>query len=183
MLYPNFNPFPVLKTERLILRRFTYDDTADLFELRSDADIMQYIARPLAKTHNDALDLIKVIDELIAGNNGITWCISLRSNPKFIGSIGFWRIEKENHRAEIGYLLNPTSQGQGLMQEALDAVVEFGFGVMNLHSVQANVSPGNTASIKLLERNNFNREGYFKENHFFNGDFIDTVIYSLLTKK
>jgi len=182
MLSPNFQPFPVLTTQRLVLRRFIDADAADLLELRSNADIMQYINRPLTKTLDDALGLIKVIDDLLAGNNGITWCISFKNNPKFIGSIGFWRIEKDNYRAEIGYLLNPAFQGIGIMQEAIEAVIDFGFGVMNLHSIQANVSPGNTGSIKLLESNNFMREGYFKENHLHNGRFADTIIYSLLTK-
>jgi ribosomal-protein-alanine N-acetyltransferase len=182
MLDLNFAPFPVLTTERLILRRFTHADTADLFEVRSNAPIMQYIARPLAKTLDDAVNLIKVIDDLLSSNNGITWCISLKNDPKFIGSIGFWRIEKENYRAEIGYLLNPAYQGSGIMQEAMDAVVQYGFGPINLHSIQANVNPGNKASIKLLEKNNFVREAYFKENYFYNGRFADTIIYTLLTK-
>ncbi|MDN5287201.1 MAG: family N-acetyltransferase [Mucilaginibacter sp.] len=183
MLNLNFNPFPILTTERLILRQFTYDDAPDLFEVRSNADIMQYIARPLAKTVDDAVDLIKVINGLLSNNNGITWCISLKNDQRFIGSIGFWRIEKENYRAEIGYLLNPAYQGAGLMQEAIDAVIPHGFGSMNLHTIQANVNPGNAASIKLLEKNNFMREGYFKEDHFYNEAFADTAIYTLLTKK
>jgi ribosomal-protein-alanine N-acetyltransferase len=183
MLNPNFNPFPVLTTQRLVLRRFTDADAGDLFEMRSDANVMQYIGRPLCKTLDDALGLIKVIDDLLAANNGITWCISFKDDPKFIGSIGFWRVEKENHRAEIGYLLNPACQGQGLMQEAVQKVIDFGFNELNFHSVQANVSPQNSASIKLLECNNFVREGHFKENHYHNGRFEDTLIYSLLTKK
>jgi ribosomal-protein-alanine N-acetyltransferase len=183
MLHLNFTPFPVLTTQRLMLRQFTYDDAADLFEVRSNVGIMQYINRPLAKTVDDAVDLIKVINDLLSSNNGITWCISLKNNQRFIGSIGFWRIEKENYRAEIGYLLNPAYQGAGLMQEAIDAVIPYGFDAMNLHSIQANVSSGNAPSIKLLEKNNFVREGYFKENHFYNEAFADTAVYTLLTKK
>jgi ribosomal-protein-alanine N-acetyltransferase len=175
MLEPNFSPFPVLTTERLILRQLTFTDAPALFVVRSNADIMQYIARPLAKTVIDAVNLIKVINDSLNSNNGITWCITLKNNPQFIGSIGFWRIEKENYRAEIGYLLNPAFQGMGIMQEAIAAV-------MNLHSIQANADPRNTASIKLLEKNNFIREGYFKEDHFYNEAFADTVVYTLLTK-
>src|SRR4051812_7446057 len=114
MLNLNFDPFPILTTERLILRRFTFADAPRLFELRKDPVIMQYIGRPLAKTLDDAIDLIKVINDLLSGNNGITWCITLKNEQEFIGSIGFWRIEKENYRAEIGYLLNPVYQGMGI---------------------------------------------------------------------
>jgi ribosomal-protein-alanine N-acetyltransferase len=182
MLKPNFAPFPVLTTERLILRRFTFDDAPKLFEMRKDPVIMQYIGRPLTKNLDDAIDLIKVINDLLSGNNGITWCITLKNEQEFIGSIGFWRIEKENYRAEIGYLLNPAYQGMGLMQEAVETIIKYGFDTMSLHSIQANVSPGNLASIKLLQKNNFIQEAYFKENCFYNGVFGDTVVYTLLTK-
>ncbi|QEM11068.1 GNAT family N-acetyltransferase [Mucilaginibacter rubeus] len=182
MLNPNFNPFPVLTTERLVLRRFTYDDAADLFEMRSNETVMQYISRPLNKTIGDAVGLIDVIEDLLSKNDGITWCICLKNSNKYIGSIGFWRIEKNNHRAEIGYLLNPVYQGRGIMQEAVTAALDYGFSVLKLHSVEARVSPGNVASIKLLLKNKFVQEAYFKEDHLFNGRFNDTMIYSLLTQ-
>lgn len=182
MLNPNFNPFPVLTTERLVLRRFTYDDAADLFEMRSNETVMQYISRPLNNTIDDAVGLIDVIEDLLSKNDGITWCICLKNSNKYIGSIGFWRIEKNNHRAEIGYLLNPVYQGQGIMQEAVTTALDYGFNVLKLHSVEARVSPGNIASIKLLLKNKFVQEAYFKEDHLFNGRFNDTLIYSLLTQ-
>lgn len=182
MLSPNFNPFPVLTTERLILRRFTYDDAAGLFAMRSNETVMQYIHRPINKSIDDALALINVIEDLLSKNDGITWCICLKNSNKYIGSIGFWRIEKDNHRAEIGYLLNPAYQGQGIMQEALTVAIEYGFNVIKLHSIAAYVSPGNFASIKLLLKNKFVQEAYFKEDHFYNGRFEDTLVYSLLTQ-
>jgi ribosomal-protein-alanine N-acetyltransferase len=61
-------------------------------------------------------------------------------------------------------------------------VLDYGFNIMNLHSVEANVNPDNLASIKLLANNGFKREAYFKENYFYNGKFLDTMIYSLLVQ-
>jgi ribosomal-protein-alanine N-acetyltransferase len=51
---------------------------------------------------------------------------------------------------------------------------------MDLHSIEAIVNPDNKASIKLLERNSFTREAYFKENYFYDGKFLDSAVYSLL---
>jgi RimJ/RimL family protein N-acetyltransferase len=67
------------------------------------------------------------------------------------------------------------------MQEAMIIVIDYGFRAMHLHSIEANVNPDNAASIKLLQRNNFVREAYHKENYYFNGKFLDSAIYSLLT--
>jgi ribosomal-protein-alanine N-acetyltransferase len=69
----------------------------------------------------------------------------------------------------IFYVLHPLFQGRGLMQEAMIIVIDYGFRAMHLHSIEANVNPDNAASIKLLERNNFVREAYHKENSYFNG--------------
>jgi ribosomal-protein-alanine N-acetyltransferase len=114
-------------------------------------------------------------------NEGITWGIALKNHNVLIGTIGYWKIVKEHYRAEIGYLLHPEYQGKGLMQEAMSAVIDYGFNTMQLHSLEANVNPGNADSIKLLEKNNFLREAWFRENYFYNGKFIDSFIYSLLT--
>ena len=181
MLTPNFHPFPVLSTERLLLRQITFDDADDLFILRADERLMRYIDRPIAKTTEDALQLIQKIHDAWKINDGITWGISLRTDPKLIGTIGYWRIVKEHHRAEIGYLIALEQQSKGLMQEAMDVVLDYAFNEMQLHSIEANVNPSNVASVKLLERNRFIKEAHFKENYFFNGVFHDTFIYSLLS--
>lgn len=181
MLSLNFNPFPILLTKRLVLRQISVDDITEVFTLRSDTKIMQFINRPLAETTADALQLIQKIIDSAAANDGITWAISLQNNITLIGTIGFWKIDTENHRAEIGYLLNPAYQQKGIMREAIEAVLAYGFTTMQLHSVEANVNPANEASKKLLDKNNFIQEGYFKENYYYNGEFLDSAIYSLIT--
>lgn len=181
MLELNFTPFPNLQSARVVLREMTNADIEDLFVLRSNKDIMQYIDRPIAQNPLDAEKLIAVITENIANQGGITWGISLQNSPRLIGTIGFWRIEKEHYRTEIGYLLHPDFQGQGIMHEAMLLAIGYAFDVMKVHSIEANVNPENNASIRLLERYRFIKEGHFKENYFFEGKFKDSAIYSLLT--
>ncbi len=176
----NFLPFPNLSTERLILRQVVGTDVSDIFSLRSDERVMEFLDRPMQKTMGDSRQLIKIVTNGINNNEAITWAINLKNDPKLIGTIGFWRIIKEHFRAEIGYLLHPDYQGKGIMQEALEEVLDFGFRILKLHSIEANVNPNNLASIKLLERNRFVKEAYFKENYYYDGKFLDTVIYSLI---
>ncbi len=181
MLQFNFNPFPFLFTERLVLRQITNEDAAEIFFLRSDKEVLQFLDREPATSIDDAVRWIKTINEGVTNNEYIAWAMALKKEPKLIGTVSFWNIKKEHYRAEIGYALHPIFQGKGLMQEAMTVVLNYGFKVMNLHSVEANVNPGNVASIKLLERNNFIREAYHKENYYYNGKFLDSAIYSLLT--
>ena len=182
MLSPNFTPFPALQTERLLLRQLTLNDTHGVYQLRSNEDVMKYINRPLTRTLEEAAAWIKVVTDTLGRNDGITWCICLKEAPAtHIGSIGLWRIEKENYRAELGYMLEPALQGKGIMHEALQAVIDYGFTILKLHSIEAQLDPRNRASSALLEKAGFVQEGHFRENVYHNGQFGDTAVYSLLT--
>nr|WP_314897592.1 GNAT family N-acetyltransferase [uncultured Flavobacterium sp.] len=182
MLTINFNPFPNLETERLLLRRVDENDVNEIFALRSNPETMKYIPRPLVKTTEDALEHIAMIDAKIENNEGINWAITLKDDPKLIGLIGHYRIKPEHFRAEIGYMLLPEFNGKGIISEAVKEAVNYGFKVMKLHSIEAIIAPENHGSEKVLEKNGFVKEAHLKENEFFEGRFLDTVIYSILNK-
>lgn len=182
MLSPSFTPFPELRTERLLLRQLTRADAPRVQQLRANEAVMQYINRPLTRTLEEAETWIDVITQALEQANGITWCLCLKEDPaKHRGSIGLWRIEKENHRAEIGYMLEPSLQGQGVMYEALREVLDYGFQVMKLHTIEAKIDPRNAASAALLKKAGFVQEAYFRENCYHQDRFTDTAVYSILT--
>jgi len=180
MLALNFTPFPTLVSERLVLRKMNPEDAADLFVLRSDPEVMKYIPRPLAVVVNDVVPLIDGANDLAAQNEAINWGIVLKDENRVIGTIGFVRLSKEDHRAEVGYLLHPAFQGKGLVREALALLIDFGFKDLDFHTICAIADPDNLASIKLLERTGFSKEGHFREDCFFEGRFLDSVHYSLI---
>jgi ribosomal-protein-alanine N-acetyltransferase len=181
MLEPCFFPFPEITTERLLLRRIIIQDAQEIFLLRSDEVVMKYVDRPRATSLHDAEDFLDIINKSLDVNDGISWGITMKENPeKLIGYIGYWRMKKEHYRAEIGYMLNPAFWKKGIMKEAILAVLDFGFDTMHLHSIEANISPGNAASAAVLEATGFIKEAYFKEDFFYDGTFRDTVIYSKL---
>nr|WP_294777359.1 GNAT family N-acetyltransferase [uncultured Flavobacterium sp.] len=182
MLTINFHPFQNLETERLLLRRIDENDVEEVFALRSNPEIMKYIPRPLAKTKEEALEHIAMIEEKIISNVGINWGITIKGNNKIIGIIGHYRIQPENHRAEIGYMSLPEYNGKGYITEAIKAVVAYGFEQMNLHSIEAVIDPENIASEKVLLKNGFVKEAHILENELWEGKFLDTVIYSLLKR-
>lgn len=180
VLILHFTPFPFINTTRLCLRNVVADDAPQIFFLRSDETVMKFLDRAPAASVEEAEKFIENITNLEKTGEAITWAITLKEDAKLIGTIGYWRIEKEHYRAEIGYVLHPHHHNKGIMQEALKAVLDVGFHILKLHSVEANVNPHNAASIKLLEHTGFVREGYFKENYFYDGRFLDSAVYSLL---
>jgi ribosomal-protein-alanine N-acetyltransferase len=180
MLQPVFLPFPELMTPRLRLRFILPEDAESLLFLRSSEEVMRYIDKDRMKTKEDALAFIQIVTQGIHNGTGISWGISLRNENTLIGTIAYWRLIPENYRAEIGYMLHPYFQGRGLMSEAMNEVLRYGFEVMNLHSIEANIHPHNEVSRKLLLKFGFQKEAYFRENFFYNGKFLDSEIYSLI---
>ncbi|WP_264521466.1 GNAT family N-acetyltransferase [Flavobacterium sp. N1994] len=182
MLTINFHPFQNIETERLLLRRLDENDADEVLALRGNPEIMKYIPRPLAVTREDALAHIAMIEEKIEGNIGINWGITIKGEPKIIGIIGHYRIQPENHRAEIGYMSLPEFNGKGYITEAIKAVVAYGFEQMQLHSIEAVIDPDNIASERVLQKNGFVKEAHILENELWDGKYWDTVIYSLLKR-
>lgn len=155
----NFTQFPVLTTERLILRQLALKDADDIFFLRSDDTVNKYLLTPRAKSIADAIAFINKINKGIANNDPVYyWAITLKNDHKLIGTICFWNIVQEESKAEIGYVLHPAHQGKGIMQEAVTKVIEYGFDVMNLSFIKAVFHQENNKSRMLLERNAFVHE-------------------------
>ena len=174
----NFDPFPVIETKRLLLRKVLMDDADDVFVLRTNEDAMKYIKKPKLITVDDAKELIKKMNE----PDRIQWGITLPADNKIIGTIGYHKIDKDNYRAEVGYMLHPNHWNTGIMSEAITIVINHGFNKMQLHSIEAIINPDNDVSRKLLKKFGFIKEAYFKENFFFEGKFFDSEVYSLVNK-
>ena len=157
-------------------------DIHEIILLRGNANTMQYIPRDLCETAADAQELIDKFDKMINNNEGINWAMANKIDNKLIGLISFHRIEKEHHRAEIGYMILPEFTGKGLISQGIQTLLEFGFETLGLHSVFAIVNAKNEASERVLQRNHFKKEAHFIENMFHHGKFVDTVFYSILKR-
>ncbi|MCE7063762.1 GNAT family N-acetyltransferase [Dyadobacter sp. CY326] len=180
MLFINFDPFPVLETERLMLHEMSEKHSPSMFSLRGNAQAMHYIGKPALKSEDEAVELINAYKKNLREKVGITWGISTMDTFGIIGTIGFHKMDLFNHRAEIGYMLHPDHWSKGIMSEALKAVLKFGFQDIHFHSIEAKISPENDASRQILLKHGFVKEAYFKESFYENGVFLDTEIYSLL---
>ena len=115
----------------------------------------KYTGIKRATSLDDAREHIEKINSYARNNEAIMWGITLKNDNKLIGSICLWNIEVEKKQAEIGYVLMPAFQGKGIMQEAVNSVIDHGFNVMQLDTITADLEAANTASIKLLERTGF----------------------------
>ena len=155
MLSRTFTPFPILTTERLTLRQLVSYDEQEIFTLRSDSEINKYLDRKRAKTIDDARSFIDKISENINKNDSVYWAITFSDKNILIGTICLFVFSDDNDKCEIGYELLTNFQGQGIMREALEKVIDYAFNTIKVKKIEAFFHRDNQSSIKLLEKFSF----------------------------
>jgi ribosomal-protein-alanine N-acetyltransferase len=152
MLNRIFTPFSILTTERLTLRQLQISDENEIFTLRSDSEINKYLDRPLSNTIEDARNFINKVNENINKNISLYWAITLNDSNTFVGTICLYGFSDENNNCEIGYELLTNFQGQGIMKEAVEKVIDYAFNVIKVQKIEAFFHRDNQRSINLLEK-------------------------------
>jgi len=175
-----FNSFPEIRTERLTLREIKITDAATIYKMRSSGRINQFIARENMLALDDSIELIHRTMQLFNNKQGIGWAGVLRDGNEIIGTCGFNSIDFANLRAEIGGELAVDFWGKKIADEAVKAIIDFGFSVLNLHTIEAKVSPNNRGAVYLLEKLGFQKEAHYKDRILFNGEFQDMAVYTII---
>jgi ribosomal-protein-alanine N-acetyltransferase len=171
---------PTLDADRVSLRWISAADTDAFYAIYSNPEVMRYWSTPPLADRQAAVNLINKIHEDWKRRVILKWGIALREDNHLIGSITLFNLDFNHRRAEIGYALGRPYWGQGYMHEALMALLKYAFEELNLHRIEADVDPRNTASIKTVERLGFQREGYLRERWQVNGEIQDAFFYGLL---
>lgn len=172
--------FPILETERLILREATEEDAKDMFEYLSDQLVVKHMGISACETPEEVLGEIEWYKSIYKNGTGIRWGITLKDSGKVIGSCGFLNRNPKHHRSEVGYELSREQWGKGIANEALERVLKFGFEHLGLERIEALIEPKNLSSQKLVERQGFTREGLLRHYEYTNGKFDDLYMYSIL---
>jgi [ribosomal protein S5]-alanine N-acetyltransferase len=172
--------FPILETERLILRQCNTSYSLPFFEMRRNSELMKLLDKNTVKDMSESDEVLLNYERAFQNRTALDWAITLRSNNTFIGTAGYHHISTENCRAEIGYVLMFEWHKMGIASEAMCAILDYGFTKMNLHSVYADVNPKNISSQKLLDKFGFLKEAHLQQNLKFNDTYLDSYIYGLL---
>lgn len=171
--------FPVLKTERLLLRQFIDADIDNVFKGLSHPDIIKYYGVSYTSLEATKAQMTFFAD-LEKNETGTWWAICSADNTIFYGACGFNNLVKEHKRAEIGYWLLTEYWGKGIITEAVPLICHYAFEIMGLHRIEAVVETANTDSKKVMTRLGFEYEGTMKECEIKNRQFISLDMYAKL---
>lgn len=177
----DFSAFPILETERLILRRIVSTDTDAWLRILLNEDVRRYLVD--IEDHfsfDDASNFVGWADAVYAQKTGIRWAITLKPDDVLIGTCGFHVYRAGNRSLEIGYELSRDYWRKGIMREAMRAVLDFCFDQLQVHRVEADVTVGNVASAGLLKSLGFTQEGTWRDKVYVRGQFFSLWQFGLL---
>lgn len=174
---------PILYTKRLIIRPLAVSDATDMFEY-AQTDLVG----PKAgwAPHQTIEDTIRILRSMVyfkpqykLGNWAIVW----RETKKMIGTIELYNYVP-NFKAELGYALNPSYWGNGIMTEAGKKVLDYGFNILGLKRIEAGTFVDNIQSQRVCEKLGFTKEGIARNGYIrYDGIIFDKVVYGMTSNE
>lgn len=176
---PLFDSFPVLNTERFVLRRMALGDAPRLFEMLRDPSVAQYTAHRPLRGMPEAVELVRNVGLDFATRRAVRWAVSSDPQGPLVATVGVHDWDRYNRVISVGFDVDREHWGQGIATEVLAAVTQFSFDALDVNRVQADVMSGNDACMTVLERLGFEREGVQRERLFKDGGYHDVVLFGL----
>jgi ribosomal-protein-alanine N-acetyltransferase len=178
-------PFPILETERLILREWLDSDVEAMFNLFGREEVVRYT--PIIP-HTDPSLSLATIKRFRARfhekQEGMVWAIIRKDTGEVIGETGINEWVKEHFRIVIGYSLNSHHWGNGFATEAVGRIIAYAFEdfpLFNVNRIEATTDPANVASIRVLENLGFTKEAYMRQSEIEKGKAVDSLMYAKLS--
>jgi len=173
----------ILKTKRLILRRLILNDIEDVFHYSSNREVTKFVTWEAHQTFDDTLNFLQYLFKQYQNGQTGQWGIEFQETGKIIGAIDFVSMKAESTIGEVGYILSEDYWGQGIMTEALQEVMRYGFKTMNLKRIEAKCVANNKASSRVLEKANMRLEGTSRQSFLMKGNYHDVKHFSILKEE
>lgn len=174
---------PVLSTSRLALRCFTPADTEEVFALRSSKSVSRYWDAPPWRERAQAEQFVARSAAMAQEATGVRLAVDRRADGRFIGWCAVFGRNHEFRRATLGYCFTEEAWGHGFATEAAGALLAWAFPTMDLNRVHAEADTRNIASVRVLEKLGFRREGMMREDTIVEGEVSDSFIFGLLRRE
>ena len=172
----------VIETARLKMRPWSMDDVDAIWPTVSDPKFPTQMSWEAHRDKHETREWIERAQQLVATNEEVKWAIEYEGQA--IGSIGFheivWQVRAFRlDRAELGYWLSPAHQRKGIMTEAVQAIVRYGFETIGLHKIMVTCIADNVASRRVIEKASFRWIGRAEDDVWRDGKWHAHLLYEL----
>ena len=170
-----FAEYSWIETERLILRPVTLKDASDLFAYGSDEITTRFVFERYQNLDEARIGIAKYFMKNPFGK----YAIELKATGRMIGTIDL-RVDENNNKAELGYILNQDYQGNGYATESATQLLHFAFNILKLNCVFARHDINNPKSATLMQRIGMYYEATLYQDTIHKGKIVDLAYYKIL---
>lgn len=175
-----FSHLPTLHTPRLTLRPLTMRDAEDIYAYSRDPEVARHVLWDAHRSVADSRAYLRFILRQYRDGLPSSYGMVLKATGRMVGTIGFMWYSEENSTVEVGYSLARSLWNQGLMTEALDALLTLSFTTLRLHRVEAQHESDNPASGRVMAKCGMTHEGTLRGRIRNKGRYADVELYAIL---
>jgi [ribosomal protein S5]-alanine N-acetyltransferase len=172
-------PHPKLSTRRLRLRQFRDEDAEAMHRCFANPEAMRFWNHPVHTKRIETERAVRRFTDCTPSYYRF-WAVADAKTDRCFGMVNYHDGHIRNKRVAIGYIIDPALHRNGIATEAVSAMLDFCFGELHLHRVQALIQPDNTASRKLVEKLGFRSEGLLRDNLRVGEAWRDEMLFALL---
>jgi RimJ/RimL family protein N-acetyltransferase len=174
-------PVRFLEGERVYLRPVGLDDTELVFQMLFDSEARRLTGTQKAFTREE---IAQYIQGKTQDSSSVLLLIALRENDEVIGDVQIGGIDRNNRNAYIRIAIDASKhQGKGYGSEAMLLMLDYGFGILNLHRIDLNVFAFNERAIRTYEKLGFQREGVQRQALYYNHEYHDSILMAMLAEE
>ena len=175
---------PMIETQRLILRKIEMNDANRMFEyIFSDHRVMDNLIKGPHQSITETINRLTEITNQYVSEKFCYWGIVVKESGELIGTIDLFNINEDTENCEVGYNIGFNWWNKGYGTEALHAVVEFAFRIMDIHKISATHNIDNPASSKIMLKVGMKREGIIRHMIRKNNQYKDCGIFGILQQE
>lgn len=170
-----------IETERLILRRFKTDDAEDMYRnWASDPEVTRFLTWPVHPSEDVTKALLADWVSHYEDGGSFNWVMEYKDTGSVIGNISVVKLNEATEAADMGYCMSRAYWGQGLMPEALKAVMAFLFETVGLNRIAACHDVNNPKSGRVMDKAGMKQEGILRAAGKNNQGICDEVWHAMI---
>ena len=174
---------PFLTGKKIVLSPLTAEDISDEYiGWFNDKEVCRDNSHAVyPNTYKKTLAFLKSVEN---SRKEFVFSIKWKRNKVHVGNISLQNINWVNRSAEIAIIIgNKKYWNRGIGSEAYGLIIDYGFNTLNLNRISSGQTVSNKGMIKVCEKSGMKKEGVLRQVLYKNGEYVDAVIYSLISKE